>query len=99
MPQGGPDLHVHHHYAPVVQNSPRSRVVAGLLGLFLPALGIHRFYLGYTGVGVCYLVMTLVLGWFTCGLSAALAGVIGMIEGIIILCGGMNDAEGRPLGP
>lgn len=90
--------HVHHHYGPpALGRSPRSRIVAGLLGLLLPGLGIHRFYLGYTGAGVCYLLMTLVFAWLTCGATAALAGVIGIIEGIIILCGGMNDAEGRQL--
>ena len=96
QPQG--DVH-HHHYniAPVVGRSPRSRIVAGLLGLLLPGLGIHRFYLGYTGAGICYLLMTLVFVWLTCGFSAYIAIFIGFIEGIIILCGGMNDAEGRPL--
>ena len=89
--------HVHHYYAPAVQRSPRSRVVAGLLGLFLPGLGIHRFYLGYTGAGVCYLLMLFVFSWLTCGATAWMAGIVGFIEGIVILCGGMNDAEGRPL--
>lgn len=90
--------HVHHyHGAPVLGRSPRSRIVAGLLGLLLPGLGIHRFYLGYTGTGVCYLLMLFVFSWFTCGITAGLVGIIGFIEGIIILCGGMNDAEGRPL--
>ncbi len=93
-----PVQHVHHyHGGPVIGHSPRSRIVAGLLGLLLPALGIHRFYLGYTGAGVCYLLMTFVFSWFTCGITAYLAAFIGFIEGIIILCGGLNDAEGRQL--
>ena len=98
-PQAQGDVH-HHHYniAPAVGTSPRSRIVAGLLGLLLPGLGIHRFYLGYAGAGICYLLMTLVFVWLTCGFSAYIAIFIGFIEGIIILCGGMNDAEGRPLG-
>ncbi len=98
-PAPAPVQHVHHYYgAPGVQTSPRSRVVAGLLGLFLPALGIHRFYLGYTGAGICYLLMVFVFSWFTCFFTIYIAAFIGFIEGIIILCGGMNDAEGRKLG-
>lgn len=97
-PAHGPVQHVHHyHVAPTLGRSPRSRIVAGLLGLLLPGLGIHRFYLGYTGTGLCYLLMLFVFSWFTCGVTAWLAGIVGFIEGIIILCGGMNDAEGHPL--
>ena len=34
----------------------KSKVVCGLLGIFLGHLGIHRFYLGYIGLGVLKLV-------------------------------------------
>ncbi len=79
-----------HAPAPIaVAHSPRSRVVAGLLGLFFGGLGLHRFYLGYTAVGLLQILVTCI----SCGWGA----IWGFIEGIIILCGGMNDAEGRPL--
>ncbi|MFH1418362.1 MAG: TM2 domain-containing protein [Planctomycetota bacterium] len=77
----------------------RSMLVAGLLGIFLGGLGVHRFYLGYTGVG---LVM-LLLGIFgsACpplpGVGCGLVGLWGFVEGILCLCGGMRDADGYEL--
>ena len=76
----------------------KSKLAAGLLGIFLGALGIHRFYLGYVGIGVAQLVLTLCVSWITCGLSALAAAIWGLIEGIMILTGGIErDAKGRPL--
>ncbi len=70
----------------------KSKLTAGLLGLFLGSLGIHRFYLGYTKMGIIQIVVTLV----TCGIGA----LWGEIEGILILCGKYitTDADGNPLG-
>jgi TM2 domain-containing membrane protein YozV len=82
---------------PLEQRSSRSRIAAALLAIFLPGLGIHRFYLGYGGVGAVFLVFTLVLSLFTCGFSYYIAATWSVIEGIVILCGGMHDAEGRKL--
>jgi len=77
---------------------PKSRLAAGLLGIFLGGLGVHRFYLGYTSIGAAQLVLSLVVSWFTCGISAMVAGAWGLIEGILILVGAINrDAQGRPL--
>jgi TM2 domain-containing membrane protein YozV len=60
--------------------------------VFLGAWGVHRFYLGYTGIGIAMILVTI----FTCGVG----GLWGFIEGILILTGSINtDAEGRPLGP
>ena len=68
----------------------KSKMVAGLLGIFLGGLGIHNFYLGYTGKAVAQLI----LGIVTCGA----AGIWGFIEGILILCGKINkDGKGNPL--
>lgn len=68
----------------------KSKMTAGLLGLFLGAYGVHNFYLGNTSRGILQLVLTFV----TCGL----ASLWGFIEGILILCGNINtDAQGRPL--
>lgn len=53
------------------------KVVAGILGILLGGLGIHKFYLGYTKEGI----IQLVIGVVTCGIG----GVIGLIEGIIYL--------------
>ena len=77
--------------------SPKSRVVAGLLGIFLGALGLHRFYLGYTGIGIVMLLATVLTSRHTLGLSCGIVALWGFVEGIICLSGGMSDAEGRPL--
>jgi TM2 domain-containing membrane protein YozV len=69
----------------------KSKLAAGLLGVLLGGWGIHRFYLGYIGIGIAQIFVTL----FTCGVGA----LWGFIEGILILCGSTirTDAEGRPL--
>jgi TM2 domain-containing membrane protein YozV len=75
---------------------PKSKLAAGLLGIFLGGLGIHRFYLGHTTIGVIQLVLTVLLGIFTFGL----VGLWGFVEGIMILAGAgyfQRDAKGIPL--
>ena len=68
----------------------KSKLVAGLLGIFIGSLGIHRFYLGYIGMGVAQIIVTIV----TCGIGS----LWGFIEGILILTGNINtDADGKPL--
>jgi TM2 domain-containing membrane protein YozV len=69
---------------------PKSKLAAGLLGILLGGLGVHRFYLGYVGIGIAQIAVTIV----TCGAGA----IWGFIEGILILVGSFNkDAQGRPL--
>lgn len=69
---------------------PRSRWVAGILGVFLGALGIHRFYLGYTRIGIIQIVLTMFTG--------GTAGLWGFVEGILILAGIWGeDVYGRPV--
>ena len=69
----------------------KSKLVAGLLGIFLGSLGIHRFYLGYTGIGIIQIAVSIV----TCGIGS----LWGFIEGILILAGSSitKDAKGNPL--
>ncbi|NQU09673.1 NINE protein [bacterium] len=68
----------------------KSKIAAGLLGILLGGWGVHRFYLGYIGIGIAQIFVTM----FTCGLGA----LWGFIEGILILTGGINlDANGQPL--
>lgn len=88
-------------YAKPVHISSRSRVTAGLLGIFLGSLGVHRFYLGYTGVGVIMLLLSLSMGTASIlcvpGAGCGIIGIWGFIEGIVCLTGGMRDADGLEL--
>lgn len=70
----------------------KSKIAAGLLGIFLGGFGVHRFYLGYTKIGVIQIVVTLV----TCGIGS----LWGFVEGILYLVGAggyTTDSTGRPL--
>ncbi|AKG53644.1 hypothetical protein DGWBC_0981 [Dehalogenimonas sp. WBC-2] len=60
------------------------------MGIFLGGFGVHRFYLGYTGIGIAQIAVTII----TFGFGA----IWGFIEGILILTGSLNrDARGMPL--
>jgi TM2 domain-containing membrane protein YozV len=53
------------------------KIVAGILGILVGSLGVHKFVLGYTTEGLIQIVITFI----TCGAG----GIIGLIEGIIYL--------------
>lgn len=72
----------------------KSKIAAGLLGIFLGSLGIHNFYLGYTGKAIAQLLISLL----SCGTLAVVSEIWGLIEGIMILTESINtDANGNPL--
>ncbi|GAA3224742.1 NINE protein [Oerskovia jenensis] len=75
----------------------KSRLAAGLLGIFLGAFGIHRFYLGYTGIGVTMLLISVL----SLGMLSWAVAIWGLVEGILYLTskGGQYsvDSTGRPL--
>ncbi len=72
----------------------KSKLAAGLLGIFLGSLGVHNFYLGNTGKAVAQLLITLL----TCGAGAVISSIWGLVEGILILTGSINtDGKGMPL--
>lgn len=83
------------------QPSPRSRVLAGLLGVLVGALGLHALYLGHRRRGLWMLGTTLVLGPLTLGLAAVVMGLWGFTEGLLVLGSRRGrftrDAWGRPL--
>lgn len=56
---------------------PKSKLAAGLLGIFLGGFGVGRFYRGHVGIGVAQLVVTL----FTGGIG----WIWGIIDGILVL--------------
>ena len=62
----------------------KNKIAAGLLGIFLGALGIHKFYLGYNKEGVIMLLVCLG-GIVTLGVAMLVIWIIGLIEGIIYL--------------
>lgn len=75
-----------------VDPQAKSKIAAGLLGIFLGGFGVHRFYLGYTRIGVIQIVVTVL----TCGIGS----LWGFVEGILYLVGAngyTTDAQGRPL--
>jgi TM2 domain-containing membrane protein YozV len=66
--------------------SDKSKVVAGVLQLFLGGFGVGRFYTGHTGMALGQL--------FTCGGC----GIWALIDGIMLLAGNdQTDAQGRVL--
>lgn len=72
----------------------KSKIAAGLLGIFLGGLGIHNFYLGFTGKAIAQLLISLL----SCGFLAFVSSIWGLIEGILILTGSINtDADGNLL--
>ena len=57
----------------------KSKIAAGIFGILLGALGIHKFYLGYTVAGIVHLVLTLLI------ITSPISSIIGLIEGILYL--------------
>lgn len=60
-----------------------NKLVAGLLAILLGWLGIHKFYLGQTGMGVAYLLL-MVLFWWTMVIPIVLS-IVGIVEGVAYL--------------
>lgn len=77
--------------APAVTSTahPRagSKIAAGICGILLGSLGVHKFILGYTGAGLIMLLVTLL----TCFIASPIMHLIGLIEGIIYLT--KSDAD------
>ncbi|MBL8757219.1 MAG: TM2 domain-containing protein [Phycisphaerae bacterium] len=57
------------------------KIPAGVLGILLGCLGIHKFILGYTGAGLIMLLVTIL----TFGIAGTIMAIIGLVEGIIYL--------------
>jgi TM2 domain-containing membrane protein YozV len=63
------------------------KTAAGICGILLGSLGIHKFILGLTTPGIIMLLVTVL----TCGVGALAMHAIGLVEGIIYLT--KNDAD------
>lgn len=101
-----PPIYAQQTYYQAAQQQPgygyaqKSKIVAGLLGLFLGVLGVHNFYLGYTGKAVAQLLLTLI-GWIIL-IGPIISGIWALIESVLILCSsyGSNwhrDGRGQEL--
>lgn len=58
-----------------MEKSEKSKVAAGLFGILLGGLGIHKFYMGKVGVGLIYILFC----W------TGIPAIIGLVEGILYL--------------
>src|SRR5262245_4544069 len=63
----------------------KSYTTALILSILLGGLGIDRFYLGYTGLGILKLI------------TAGGLGIWWLIDLILIATRKLNDAQGQPL--
>lgn len=69
----------------------KSKLAAGLLAIFLGSLGIHNFYLGYTGKAIVQLLISVL----TCFIASPFVALWAFVEGIMIFSGHINqDASG-----
>jgi TM2 domain-containing membrane protein YozV len=68
-------------FDPEIASRASSKIPAGICGILLGGLGIHKFILGYTGPGLILLLVSIL----TCGLAWPITHIIGLIEGIIYL--------------
>lgn len=100
-PKVGDDVDFDHENERVTEVSPvgaylyetrpvKGRILAGLLGIVFGAVGLHRMYLGFWGIGIAQLLITFITGGF---------GVVwGLADAVLILTGHIyKDAKGRPL--
>ena len=93
--------------------SPKNKLTALFLCIFLGGLGIHLFYLGITGKAVMKLVLFIVsvllilpcgipyIGWFlflpACCFISAFLLTLSIIDIVKIAKGNMLDAQGLPV--
>jgi len=69
--------------------SDKSRVVAGMLQIFLGGFGAGRFYTGHTMLAIAQICVT----FFTCGIGILWP----LVDGVLMLTGRVTDSDGRPL--
>jgi TM2 domain-containing membrane protein YozV len=70
-----------------LRKASSDKLAAGLCGILLGPLGVHKFLLGMTTPGLIVAAITVL----TCGIGTALTYPLGIIEGVIYLS--RSDAE------
>ncbi len=66
----------------------KNKIAAGLLAIFLGGWGIHKFYLGFSGPGLVYLLVNTIgfaVTWILLFIPNIVLGVMALVEGIIYL--------------
>ena len=74
-------------FAATMADGSKSQLTALLLCIFVGALGIHRFYLGYTTIGIVQL------------LTLGACGIWSLIDLIMIITGDLQPADGSSYDP
>lgn len=69
----------------VSKKNGKSKVCAGLLGIFLGGLGIHNFYMGKTGLGI----VDILFCW------TGIPEIVGFVKGVIYLCESQEKFDSR----
>jgi TM2 domain-containing membrane protein YozV len=72
---------------PVIRDAASKKITAGICGIMLGSLGVHKFVLGMTTPGIIMAAVTIL----TCGAGSLVMGTIGLIEGIIYLTKSDDD--------
>lgn len=93
-PSGSPPQPPSYTYPP--PSSPSSgvagkKVAAGICGILIGGLGIHKFILGYTNAGLIMLLVSIL----TCGIGLIPMSIIGLVEGIMYLTKSDSEFEAQ----
>lgn len=72
------------------------KLIAGLLAIFIGALGIHKFYIGYNKSGIVMLLIS-IFGAILFLIPTIIMSIIAFIEGIIYLTKTDEEWEGEYL--
>tara|TARA_Y100000589_G_C26935683_1_gene540227 strand:- start:475 stop:690 length:216 start_codon:yes stop_codon:yes gene_type:complete len=67
------------------EKQAQKKTTMALICFFIGGLGIHRFMMGYTGIGVLML------------LTGGVCGILALIDFIRILTGSLKMADGKDL--
>ena len=63
----------------------KNKMTAGLLAIFVGYFGVHKFYLGQSGIGVVYLLFC----W------TGIPALVGLVKGIMYLCQPNEEFKGH----
>ena len=80
---------------PLDPNFKDKKIIAGILGIVVGSLGVHKFYLGYMtegGIMLGVTILSFVLTMVFIGIFGVMAmSIIGLIEGIMYLTKSDDD--------